>query len=133
MPDAQFNFPKGFLWGTASSAYQVEGNSKNHQWYLWEQEPGRIADGHINGLACDWWGGRWREDFDRAKEGHHNAIRISVEWSRIQPERDRWDENALDHYIEMLRGLDRPQYLPNGQLPPLHRPAVGGGDGRLGE
>jgi len=112
MPEAEYNFPKGFLWGTASSAYQVEGNSKNHQWHLWEQEPGRIAEGHVNGLACDWWGGRWREDFDRAKEGHHNAIRISVEWSRIQPERDRWDENALDHYIEMLRGLNERSIFP---------------------
>ncbi|MFN2146424.1 MAG: glycoside hydrolase family 1 protein [Anaerolineales bacterium] len=112
MPEAEYTFPKGFLWGTATSAYQVEGNSKNHQWHLWEQEPGRIAEGQVNGLACDWWGGRWREDFDRAKEGHHNAIRISVEWSRIQPERDRWDEDALDHYIEMLRGLNDCSIFP---------------------
>ena len=111
MPEARFNFPKGFLWGTASSAYQVEGNSKNHQWHQWEQE-GRIADGHVNGLACDWWGGRWREDFDRAVEGGHNAIRISVEWSRIQPEPDRWAESALDHYIDMLQGLDQRGLFP---------------------
>jgi beta-glucosidase len=112
MPDATYNFPKGFLWGTSSSAYQMEGHSKNNQWHLWEQQPGRIAEGHVNGLACDWWGGRWREDFDRAKEGNHNAIRISIEWSRIQPERDRWEENALDHYVEMLQGLDQRNLFP---------------------
>jgi beta-glucosidase len=105
MPEARFTFPRGFLWGTASSAYQVEGNSKNNQWYQWEQEPGRILDGQTCGMACDWWGGRWREDFDRAAELGNNALRFSVEWSRVQPAPDRWDEDAIDHYIDMLRGL----------------------------
>lgn len=105
MPEARFTFPKGFLWGTATSAYQVEGNSKNNQWYTWEQEPGKIVDGHTCGLACDWWSGRWREDFDRAAEMGNNALRFSVEWSRVQPAPDRWDEHAIDAYIEMLRGL----------------------------
>lgn len=112
MPEASFTFPRGFLWGTASSAYQVEGNSKNNQWYLWEQQPGRIAEGHTCGLACDWWGGRWREDFDRAAELGNNAIRFSVEWSRVQPAPDRWDEDAIDHYIDMLRGLDQRGLFP---------------------
>lgn len=105
MPEARFNFPRGFLWGTSSSAYQVEGGNKNNQWYLWEQEAGRIAAGDNCGLACDWWNGRWREDFDRAAEAKQNALRFSIEWSRIQPAPDRWDENALDKYIDMLRGL----------------------------
>jgi beta-glucosidase len=106
MPEAIFNFPRGFLWGTASSAYQVEGNNKNNQWYQWEQQPGKIAEGDVCGQACDWWGGRWREDFDRAAEGGQNAHRFSVEWSRIQPAPDRWDEHALDRYAEMLRGMN---------------------------
>ena len=105
MPEARFNFPRGFLWGTASSAYQVEGGNTNNQWYLWEEEPGKIAEGGTCGLACDWWNGRWREDFDRAAEGKQNALRFSIEWSRIQPAPDRWDEHALDCYIDMLRGL----------------------------
>ncbi|HKJ26251.1 MAG TPA: family 1 glycosylhydrolase [Anaerolineales bacterium] len=112
MPEARFTFPRGFLWGTASSAYQVEGNSKNNQWHLWEQQPDQIADGHHSGRACDWWGGRWREDFDRAAELGNNAIRFSVEWSRVQPAPDRWDESAIDHYIEMLRGLDTRGLFP---------------------
>ena len=103
MPQATYHFPRGFLWGTATASHQVEGNNTNNQWWKWEQE------GHTNGksgLACDWWGGgRWREDFDRAAEGGQNAHRFSVEWSRIQPEPDRWDEDALERYRIMLRGL----------------------------
>ncbi len=102
MPQATYHFPRGFLWGTATAAHQVEGNNTNNQWWQWEQ------DGHTNGrsgLAADWWGGRWREDFDRAAEGGQNAQRLSVEWSRIQPTPDTWDEDALERYRTMLRGL----------------------------
>ena len=102
MIQAAYHFPRGFLWGTATAAYQVEGNNTNNNWYRWEQE------GHTQGkvgLACDWWGGRWREDFDRAAEGGQNAHRMSVEWSRIQPTPDTWDEDALERYRTMLRGL----------------------------
>jgi len=99
---AAYHFPRGFLWGTATAAHQVEGNNTNNQWWKWEQE------GHTkgtSGLACDWWGGRWKEDFDRAAEGGQNAHRMSVEWSRIQPTPDTWDEDALERYRTMLRGL----------------------------
>ena len=102
MVQASYHFPRGFLWGTATASHQVEGNNTNNQWWQWEQ------DGHTNGksgLACDWWGGRWKEDFDRAAEGRQNAHRLSVEWSRIQPTPDTWDEDALEHYRNMLRGL----------------------------
>ena len=102
MPTASYHFPKGFLWGTATASHQVEGNNTNNNWYKWEQ------DGHTAGkagLACDWWGGRWKEDFDRAAEAGQNAHRLSVEWSRIQPAPDRWDEQAIERYRLMLRGL----------------------------
>src|SRR6185503_2897094 len=102
MPQATYHFPRGFLWGTATSSHQVEGNNTNNNWWKWEQ------DGHTNGksgLACDWWGGRWKEDFDRAAEGGQNAHRLSVEWSRIQPTPDTWDEDALERYRSMLRGM----------------------------
>jgi beta-glucosidase len=104
-----FHFPKGFLWGTATAAHQVEGNNTNNQWWKWEQE------GHTNGksgLACDWWGGRWREDFDRAAETGQSAHRLSVEWSRIQPAPDRWDEDALERYRAILRGLHERGIMP---------------------
>jgi beta-glucosidase len=105
MAQATFHFPHGFLWGAATSAHQVEGNNTNNQWWAWEQQGGHILEGHTSGLACDWWGGRWREDLDRAAETGQNAHRFSVEWSRIQPAPDRWDEDALDRYREMARGM----------------------------
>ena len=123
MTQATFHFPRGFLWGTATASHQVEGNNKNNNWWAWEGEPGRILDGQRSGLACDWWGGRWREDFDRAVETGQNAHRLSIEWSRVQPSPDRWDESAIDqltyraqrvrllaqtsveHYRRLLEGL----------------------------
>ncbi len=105
MVQASFHFPRGFLWGTATSAYQVEGENRNNSWWTWEQEPGHIHNNEKSGAACDWWNGRWREDFDRAAETHQNAHRLSIDWGRIQPEPDRWDESALDRYRDMLRWL----------------------------
>jgi beta-glucosidase len=102
MVQAAYHFPRGFLWGTATAAHQVEGNNTNNQWWMWEQT------GHTNGtsgLAADWWGGRWKEDMDRAAETGQNAHRFSVEWSRIQPTPDSWDEDALERYRNMLRGM----------------------------
>ena len=105
MAQATFHFPRGFLWGTATAAYQVEGNNVYSNWYAWEGQPGRIINGDRAGNACDWWNGRWREDFDRAAAGHQNALRMSVEWSRVQPAPDRWDKDSIDRYVEMVRGL----------------------------
>jgi beta-glucosidase len=112
MPEATFTFPQGFLWGTATSSHQVEGNNTNNNWAAWEQDEGRILEGHTAGLACNWWGGRWKEDFDRAAESGQNAHRLSIEWSRIQPTPDRWDEHALDHYRQMARGLHERGLFP---------------------
>jgi len=112
MAQATFHFPRGFLWGAATASHQVEGNNTNNTWWAWEGEPGNIIEGHKSGLACDWWGGRWREDFDRAAESGHNAHRLSIEWSRIQPTPERWDEDALDYYREMIQGLDERNLLP---------------------
>lgn len=109
---ATFNFPPGFIWGCATSSHQVEGNNINNDWWRWEQEDGRILKGDRSGKACDWWAGRWREDFDRARETHQNAHRLSIEWSRVQPKLDRWDESALDRYRQMLMGLKERDMMP---------------------
>jgi beta-glucosidase len=109
MSQSTYHFPKGFLWGTATDAHQVEGNNTNNNWWKWEQ------DGHTNGtsgLAADWWGGRWREDFDRAAEMGQNAHRFSVEWSRIQPTPDAWDEESIEKYRAMLQGLKERNITP---------------------
>jgi beta-glucosidase len=105
---ATLSFPPGFLWGTATASHQVEGGNHNNDWSDWEQQPGRIQQGHRVGKACDWWGGRWQEDFDRAAQAGQNTHRMSVEWSRIEPNPAVWDDSAVDFYRQILRGaIDR--------------------------
>jgi beta-glucosidase len=106
MPEATFHFPHDFKWGCATSAHQVEGNNTNNNWWAWEQDEGRIKEGHRSGLACDWWK-RAEEDFDRAAELGQNAHRLSVEWSRIEPQEGRFDDAALDRYRAILQALGR--------------------------
>lgn len=112
MPSATFHFPKGFLWGTATSAYQVEGNNPYSNWSEWEKKQGKIIENQSIGNACDWWSGKWKDDLERIKLTHQNAHRLSVEWSRIQPEKDRWDEHALDFYRKILMGFRERNITP---------------------
>lgn len=112
MIKADYQFPPGFLWGTATAAHQVEGNNLHNDWWVWEQQKDRILHGHQSGLACDWWGGRWQEDFDRAADTYQNTHRLSLEWSRIEPEPALWDETALESYRAMLLGL-----IERGMIP----------------
>lgn len=94
-------FPETFLWGSATSAHQVEGGNALNDWWEWE-EKGRVPE--RSGEACRHYA-RFREDFQIAKSLHHNAHRFSLEWSRIEPEEGRWDEQAILHYQEVLDAL----------------------------
>lgn len=96
-------FPRGFRWGVATSAYQFEGDNTGADWWAWEAR-GRIRDGSRSGRACDWWRAAER-DFDLIAGLHLNAVRLSVEWSRLEPAPGRWDAAAMDRYLAMLRGL----------------------------
>ncbi len=100
----QLDFPADFRWGTATSAHQVEGNNTHNQWWAFEQIPGAIWHGDRSGWACDWWR-HVESDLDRMATLHQNAHRLSVEWSRIEPEPGRFDHSALDRYREILGGL----------------------------
>ncbi len=103
-------FPEGFLWGTASSAYQCEGGNTNNQWYQWEQQ-GHILTGEQCGDASNWW--RAAEiDFELAEQMENNALRLSLEWSRIEPAEGQWDSAALDRYRAMLADLHRRRITP---------------------
>jgi beta-glucosidase len=96
-------FPEGFLWGTATSSHQVEGDNDNNDWWAWE-EAGHVKDGSRSGKADDWWH-RAEEDFGRAQAMGQNTHRLSVEWSRVEPEEGRFDEAALARYRQMLTAL----------------------------
>ncbi|MDR7482121.1 MAG: family 1 glycosylhydrolase [Armatimonadota bacterium] len=96
-------FPQGFRWGVATSAYQFEGDNTAADWWAWEAR-GRIRDGSRSGRACDWWRAAER-DFDLIAGLNLNAVRLSLEWSRLEPAPGGWDDAAMDRYLEMLRGL----------------------------
>ncbi len=96
------DFPANFLWGVATSSHQVEGGT-NNQWSAWEKH-GRIKSGDAVGLACDWWNNA-EKDFDLAKSLGVNALRLSVEWSRIEPREGEFDQAALERYRAMLIAL----------------------------
>lgn len=94
-------FPQGFLWGAATSSHQIEGGNTANDWWEWEQA-GKTTD--KSGAACGSFE-RYAEDFDLAKSLGHTAHRFSIEWSRVQPEENRWDENAIGHYREVAKAL----------------------------
>ena len=110
--DNFLKFPEGFLWGTSTSAYQVEGGNVN-DWSEWENSPARIealkkqgknpAD-FICGQACDSYN-RYEEDFDIAVKLNNNAHRMGIEWSRIMPEEGKIDFNEIEHYRKVLQAL----------------------------
>jgi len=105
------HFPKGFLWGTATAAHQIEGGNKNNDWWLFEKQPGRIKTGDSSEIACDHWN-RYKEDFALITRLKNNAYRMSIEWSRVFPEPGRVDRAALDHYHRMIDELLRRKITP---------------------
>ena len=98
------HFPKGFLWGTSSAAHQVEGDNRNSDWWDWEQQPGRIAQGDTSAVACDHYH-RYREDFALLRELNQNAHRLSIEWARIEPSEGVFDSRQIRHYRDVLGEL----------------------------
>ena len=94
-------FPEGFLWGTATSAHQVEGGNTRNDWWTWEQVPGHVRAGDTSRLACDFWN-RAEEDLRLARDLGTGAFRLSLEWSRIEPEEGAFDEEALARYRRLL-------------------------------
>jgi beta-glucosidase len=101
-PESFLRFPADFLWGVSTAAHQVEGNNSN-QWSDWELA-GRIKSGDACGKACDWWENP-EQDFDIARDLGIKALRLSLEWSRIEPEEGNFDVVALQRYRHMLEAL----------------------------
>ncbi len=100
---APVQFPKGFLWGSATAGHQIEGDNVDSQNYHWE-----LSDKNVepSGKACDFWN-RWQDDFAMLSTLEHQAFRMSVEWSRIEPAEGRRDRQALDRYLAMLEELKK--------------------------
>ncbi|OGM96504.1 MAG: hypothetical protein A3B86_00395 [Candidatus Yanofskybacteria bacterium RIFCSPHIGHO2_02_FULL_38_22b] len=107
-----FKFPENFKWGSATSAHQVEGDNHN-DWSEWEVSKLRVEslklkglnpDNFISGKACDSYN-RYEEDFDIVKKLNQNIHRFSIEWSRIEPEEGKFNQNEIQHYINVVNAL----------------------------
>ncbi len=101
MRSFMLEFPKDFLWGAATSAYQVEGNNINSDWWEWEK---RVGVKEPSGAACRHYD-LYRQDFDLAKLLNHNAHRLSIEWSRIEPEEGKFSVEEINHYRDVIISL----------------------------
>ena len=106
----RLRFPEKFFWGVSSSAQQFEGGNCNSQWHTWESQ-GRARSGECCGAACNWWENA-EEDFDRAAGLGINALRLSLEWSRLEPRPGEWDKAAFHRYHAMLEALQRRGITP---------------------
>lgn len=120
MKPRRSNFPKGFFWGASTASHQVEGGNHN-QWSVWELEHAKELaqtahqrlswlpdwdkikqqaedpDNYVSGEGVDHYR-RYKEDFKIARDLHMNAFRFGIEWSRIEPEEGKWDDNAIAYY-----------------------------------
>jgi beta-glucosidase len=93
-------FPKGFLWGAATAAHQVEGNNINSDlWVLEHLKPTIFAE--PSGDACDHYH-RYADDIKLLAQLGFNTYRFSIEWARIEPEQGFFSKAELDHYRRML-------------------------------
>ena len=110
-------FSENFVWGAATSAYQIEGAVKEdgkgeHIWDVYVKEPGHIYGGHNGNSACDHYH-RFREDVSIMKEIGIMAYRFSIDWSRVLPEGfGSVNESGIAFYDSLINEL-----LKNGIEP----------------
>ncbi len=104
------HFPDGFLWGSGTAGHQVEGDNIHSQAWHNEHLPDFYADDQErkirapSGKACDHYR-LYREDVELISALGHQAYRMSIEWSRIEPLEGQWDQDGLSHYLDLLDRL----------------------------
>jgi beta-glucosidase len=107
---AAARFPKGFLWGTATSSYQVEGawNVDGKGELIWDRAahtPGRIKDGSNADVSCDQYH-RYKEDIAIMKQLNMKSYRFSASWPRVLPEgTGKVNQKGLDYYSRLADAL----------------------------
>lgn len=114
-------FPDDFLWGTATSSYQIEGavNEDGRGPSIWDTfsyHSGKISDGSTGDIACDHYH-RYPEDIALMKELGLHAYRFSIAWPRIFPTgRGAVNEKGLDFYSRLVDALLEAGIAPNATL-----------------
>lgn len=101
-------FPKSFFWGAATSAYQVEGDNVNSDWWEWERSVGLKQ---ASGKACRHYE-LYSQDFDLACQLNHNCHRLSIEWGRVEPEEGKFSARGLEHYRDVILSLNERNIEP---------------------
>jgi beta-glucosidase len=100
-------FPEGFLWGAATSAYQIEGSpladgAGPSIWHRFAHTPGWVRDDDTGDVACDHYH-RFRDDVALMRELGLSAYRFSIAWGRVLPEgRGRVNAKGLDFYSRLV-------------------------------
>jgi len=103
-------FPDAFVWGSATSAYQIEGSpladgAGPSNWQRFAHTPGNVRNGDTGDMACDHYR-RWREDVTLMRALGMNAYRFSIAWSRVLPEgRGRVNPEGLAFYDRLVDAL----------------------------
>ena len=103
-------FAKDFVWGAATSSYQIEGTGRDsgkgqNIWDVFTKEPGRVYEGHTGDIACDHYH-RFREDVAYMKELGLKGYRFSIDWSRVLPEGPgQVNEKGIDFYNALIDEL----------------------------
>lgn len=112
MKNDSVNFPKGFLWGAATSSYQIEGGLTN-DWSEWEKSSRRLSElkakgldviQYQSGMAANSWA-NFEADISCLKQIKASAYRFSIEWSRVEPEEGKFDEEAIAKYHHFIKRL----------------------------
>ena len=115
--DRVIEFPRDFLWGTATSAYQVEGSpladgAGPSIWHRFSHTPDRVHDGETGDVACDHYR-RYADDVALMRRLGTTAYRFSVSWSRVMPcGRGAVNAAGVDFYERLVDAL-----LANGIEP----------------
>ncbi len=108
--DRGIRFPDGFLWGAATSAYQIEGSpladgAGPSIWHRFSHTPDRTYRGQTGDVACDHYR-RWRQDIQLMRHLCLTAYRFSISWGRILPEgRGQVNQAGLDFYARLTDQL----------------------------
>lgn len=83
-----FRMPEGFLWGSATAGHQIEGDNVNSNLYFEELEKIKVQPAYeLSGKACNSYE-MWQEDVELLSKLKHNTYRMTIEWSRIEPDDD---------------------------------------------
>ncbi|MGI9643560.1 MAG: glycoside hydrolase family 1 protein, partial [Acidimicrobiia bacterium] len=113
----EYQFPEGFVWGSATASYQIEGAAFEDGrgqsiWDTFSHTPGNVLNGDTGDVACDHYH-RWQDDIEVMKALNLNAYRFSIAWPRIIPDGDgAINQAGLDWYSDLVDGL-----LANGIEP----------------